>query len=105
MSPLDAESVEHSSNVVGEITERIATVDTLGRAAVARHVRDDDAKVLGQGVDVVRVVRDARCAGPTAVQQHYGRTGSFLGDEDLFTVDAYGAFGHSVAGHCSSFTL
>ncbi len=104
MRPVDTEFVEHSSNVVGEITERIAMVDTLGGAAVAGHVRHDDPKVLGQGVDVARVVRHARCAGAAAVQENNRRTGAGLGDEDVLAVDAYGAFGHGVAGHCSSFT-
>ncbi len=88
MRPVDAEFVEHSPDVIGKISERIAAVDTLGGAAVAGHVRHDDPEVLGQGFDVARVIRHARCAGPPAVQQNYGRTGSFLGDEDLFSVDA-----------------
>ena len=86
--PVDAEHVEHSPDVIGEVAERIAAVDALGRAAVTRHVGHDDPEVLGQGFDVARVIRHPRCAGPAAVQQHHRRTGAGFGDEDVFSVDA-----------------
>ncbi len=88
MRAVDAEFVEQSPDVIGEVSERIAAVDALGRAAVAGHVGHDDPEVLGQRFDVARVIRHARCAGPAAVQQHHGRAGAGLGDEDVFAVDA-----------------
>jgi hypothetical protein len=67
MRAVDAELVEHSADVVGEVTERIAAVDALGGAAVARHVGHDDAEVLGKGLDVARVVGHTGGAGPAAM--------------------------------------
>ena len=105
MRPVDAELVEHSPDVIGEVSERIAAVDALGGAAVAGHIGHDDPEVLGQGFDVARVIRHARCAGPAAVQQHHRRTGAGVGDEDVFSVDADDAFGHGVDwSFASSFT-
>ena len=102
MSPLDAEFVEHSADVIGEIPEGIVSVDTLGGAAVAGHVGHEDAEVFRQGVDVAGIIRHARRAGPAAVQEHHRRTGAGLGDEDVLAVHADGAFGHGVGSHCCS---
>ena len=96
---VDAEFVEQPADRVGEVAERIVAVDAFGGAAVARHVGHDDPEVLGQGIDVARVIGHPRCAGSSAVQHHHGRTGAGLGEEDRLAVDASRCVRSWCSGH------
>ena len=79
----DAERVHEAQHRAGEIAERVLAVEALGRAAVARHVRNDEPEALGQGWDVADEIGGAGRARPAAVQHEQSRALADLYDEDV----------------------
>lgn len=84
---VQAESVEQSTDPVGDLAEGIGTVDALAGASVAGQVGHDDPVLLRQRGDVPGVVGDAGGAGASTVQQHEGRSFAGLRHEDLLSGD------------------
>ena len=101
MCAVDAEFVEHATDHVGEVAERIVVLNAFRGAAVARHVGNDDAEVLGQRIDVAGIVGHAGRTGSSAVEHDHGRTGSGFSEEDRLACDGHGALGQG-GGHAAT---